>query len=41
MSLSADESNVIVGAGTPTSDIWLLEQFEPPIPTWRRWMIAQ
>jgi Tol biopolymer transport system component/predicted Ser/Thr protein kinase len=38
MSLSADESQVIVGAGTPTSDIWLLEQFEPPIPRWRRWM---
>jgi dipeptidyl aminopeptidase/acylaminoacyl peptidase len=38
MSLSADESRVIVGAGTPTSDIWLLEQFEPPIPRWRRWM---
>ena len=38
MSLSADESKVIVGAGTPTSDIWLLEQFEPPSPRWRRWM---
>lgn len=38
MSLSADESHVIVGAGTPTSDIWLLEQFEPPIPRWQRWI---
>jgi len=37
MSLSADESQIIVGAGTPTSDIWLLEQFDPPMPAWRRW----
>jgi Tol biopolymer transport system component len=37
MSLSPDESRVIVGAGTPTSDIWLLEQFEPPAPPWGRW----
>jgi hypothetical protein len=23
--------------GTPTSDIWMLEQFEPPVSFWRRW----
>ena len=37
MALSPDESRVIVGAGAPTSDIWLLEQFEPPMSSWRRW----
>jgi Tol biopolymer transport system component len=30
MALSPDDSHVILGAGTTTSDIWLLEQFEPP-----------
>jgi len=38
MTLSADESRIIVGAGTPTSDIWMLEQFEPPTRWWRRWV---
>jgi Tol biopolymer transport system component len=38
MTLSPDESRIIVGAGAPTSDIWLLENFEPPVPAWRRWM---
>jgi Tol biopolymer transport system component len=37
MALSPDESRIIVGVGTPTSDIWMLEQFEPPVPFWRRW----
>jgi Tol biopolymer transport system component len=38
MALTPDESRVIVGAGAPTSDIWLLEQFEPPAPFWRHWL---
>jgi Tol biopolymer transport system component len=37
MALSPDESQIIVGAGAPTSDIWLLEQFEPPAPFWQRY----
>jgi Tol biopolymer transport system component len=37
MALSPDESRIIVGAGAPTSDIWMLEQFEPRAPFWRRW----
>lgn len=37
MGLSADESQIIAGAGTPTSDIWLLEQFEPPSSHWAQW----
>jgi Tol biopolymer transport system component/predicted Ser/Thr protein kinase len=36
LALSPDESRILVGAGTPTSDIWLLEQFEPPSPRWSR-----
>ncbi len=38
MTLSPDGSRIIVGAGTDTSDIWLLEQFEPPSPPWARWL---
>ena len=38
LALSPDESRIIVGAGTDTSDIWLLEQFEPPSPPWARWL---
>jgi Tol biopolymer transport system component len=38
LALSTDESRIIVGAGTPTSDIWLLEQFDTPPPTWARWL---
>jgi hypothetical protein len=38
LALSPDETRIIVGAGTPTSDIWLLEQFEPPAPPWGRWL---
>jgi sugar lactone lactonase YvrE len=37
LALSPDESRIILGAGTPTSDIWLLEQFEPPAEPWSRW----
>jgi Tol biopolymer transport system component len=38
MAISPDESQIIVGAGSPSSDIWLLEAFEPPRPRWRRWL---
>ena len=38
LALSPDESRIIVGAGTDTSDIWLLEEFEPPSPPWARWL---
>jgi Tol biopolymer transport system component len=38
LTLSPDDSRIIVGAGTNTSDIWLLEQFEPPSPPWTRWL---
>ena len=38
MALSPDDSHIIVGAGTPTSDIWLLEQFEPASSPWPRWL---
>lgn len=38
MALTPDESRIIVGAAAPTSDIWLLEDFEPPLPFWRRWL---
>jgi Tol biopolymer transport system component len=37
MSLSADESRIILGSGTPTSDIWLLEDFAKPESRWARW----
>jgi Tol biopolymer transport system component/predicted Ser/Thr protein kinase len=37
LAFSPDESRIIVGAGTPTSDIWLLEQFEPPAAPWSQW----
>ena len=37
LALSPDETRIIVGAGTPTSDIWLLEQFDPPAAPWQRW----
>jgi len=35
--LSADGTRVIVSATTNTSDIWLLEQFETPAPSWTSW----
>ncbi|HET7218604.1 MAG TPA: hypothetical protein VFJ02_11180 [Vicinamibacterales bacterium] len=38
LALSPDESRIIVGAGTATSDISLLEQFEPPPSRWARWL---
>lgn len=38
LALSPDESRIIVGAGTPTSDIWLLEQFAPTPSPWARWL---
>jgi WD40 repeat protein len=38
MALSPDDSRIILGAGTTTSDIWLLEQFEPPAPPWAAWL---
>ena len=37
MTLSADESRIVLGAGTATSDIWLLEQFAPAASFWTRW----
>jgi hypothetical protein len=37
LALSLDDAHIIVSAGTNTSDIWLLEQFEPPSP-WARWL---
>ncbi len=38
MALTPDESRVIVGTGTGTSDIWLLEHFQPAEPRWMRWL---
>jgi Tol biopolymer transport system component len=38
MALSPDDSYVVLAAGTPTSDIWLLEQFEPPSAPLVRWL---
>ncbi len=38
MTVSPDGSRVIVGAGAPTSDIWILEQFEAPARSWMRWL---
>ena len=38
MTLSADGSRIIVGAGTPTSDIWILEHFDTPAAPWSRWL---
>jgi hypothetical protein len=39
LTLAPDDSHIIVGAGADTSDIWLLEQFEPRSgrPSWLRW----
>ncbi|MGH6693251.1 MAG: LpqB family beta-propeller domain-containing protein, partial [Gammaproteobacteria bacterium] len=34
LALSPDGARIIVTAVTNTSDIWLLEQFEPPSPPW-------
>jgi eukaryotic-like serine/threonine-protein kinase len=38
LTLSPDNSHIIVAAGTATSDIWLLEQFEPPAAPWLHWL---
>jgi eukaryotic-like serine/threonine-protein kinase len=38
LALSPDDKRIILGAGTDTSDIWLLEQFEPPPSPWARWL---
>jgi dipeptidyl aminopeptidase/acylaminoacyl peptidase len=38
LTLSPDDSRLIVSAGTNTSDIWLLEEFEPPASRWARWL---
>jgi Tol biopolymer transport system component len=38
LALSPEGSRIIVGAGTTMSDIWLLEQFEPPAPPWAAWL---
>jgi Tol biopolymer transport system component len=38
LTLSPDEARIIVSTGTSTSDIWLLEEFEPPRPPWARWL---
>ena len=37
LALTPDESHVIVGTGTPTSDIWLIDPFEPPTLSWSTW----
>jgi eukaryotic-like serine/threonine-protein kinase len=36
--MAADDAHVIVSATTSTSDIWLLEQFEPPTASWTWWL---
>jgi Tol biopolymer transport system component len=38
LALTPDNARIIVSARTETSDIWLLEQFEPPSPRWLRWL---
>ena len=38
MTLSLDEQRIILGAGTDTSDIWILEDFDPPPAPWMRWL---
>ena len=38
MTLSSGDAQVIVAAGTPTSDIWFLEHFEPAAAWWARWL---
>jgi Tol biopolymer transport system component len=38
LALSPDGSRIIVAAGANTSEIWLLEQFEPPSQSWARWL---
>jgi len=38
LALSLAEKRIILGAGTDTSDIWLLEHFEPPPSPWARWL---
>ena len=38
LATSPDDTRVIVSAATNTSDIWLLEQFEPPPRSWTRWL---
>jgi Tol biopolymer transport system component len=38
MALSPDDSYIVLAAGTPTSDIWLLEQFEPLSAPLARWL---
>jgi Tol biopolymer transport system component len=38
MTLSLDEKRIILGAGTETSDIWFLEDFDPPASPWARWL---
>jgi Tol biopolymer transport system component/tRNA A-37 threonylcarbamoyl transferase component Bud32 len=38
LALSLDEKRIILAAGTDTSDIWLLEHFEPPPSPWARWL---
>jgi WD40 repeat protein len=38
LALSPDDTRIIASAGTNTSDIWLLEQFELPAPPWKVWL---
>jgi Tol biopolymer transport system component len=38
VALPADEKRIILGAGTDTSDIWLLENFDPPPAAWMPWL---
>jgi len=38
MALSPDNARIVVAAGTATSDIWLLEQFQPQPAPWARWL---
>jgi hypothetical protein len=38
LALALDEARIIASTRTNTSDIWLLDQFEPPLAPWLRWL---
>jgi Tol biopolymer transport system component len=38
LALSPDDARIIVSAGANTSDIWLLEEFEPASSLLTRWL---
>ena len=38
VALSLDDKRIILGAGADTSDIWMLENFDPPPSPWARWL---